>query len=55
LREVEEGEGVGRGETIAATDTQKSVFRSGSLSNYYNFPCDGSEKTNGTNSQSVRK
>jgi hypothetical protein len=29
---------------MAATDTQKSAFRSGSLSNYYNFPCDGSEK-----------
>ncbi len=38
LREVEGGE------TMAATDTQKSAFRSGSLSNYYNFPCDGSEK-----------
>jgi hypothetical protein len=33
LREVEGG--VGRGATMAATDTQKSAFRSGSLSNYY--------------------
>jgi hypothetical protein len=42
LREVEGG--VGRGETMAATDSQKSAFRSGSLSNYYNFPWEGSEK-----------
>jgi hypothetical protein len=29
---------------MAATDSQKSAFRSGSLSNYYNFQWEGSEK-----------
>jgi hypothetical protein len=42
LREVEGG--VGRRETMAATDTRKGAFRSSSLSDHYNFPCDGSEK-----------
>jgi hypothetical protein len=43
LREVE-GRGAGRRETMAETDTRKGAFRSSSLSNHYNFPCDGSEK-----------
>jgi hypothetical protein len=35
---------VGKRETMAATDTWKGAFRSSSLSDHYNFPCDGSEK-----------
>jgi hypothetical protein len=42
LREVERR--VGKRETMAATDTWKGAFRSSSLSDHYNFPCDGSEK-----------
>jgi hypothetical protein len=42
LREVERR--VGKRETMAATDTRKGAFRSSSLSDHYNFPCDGSEK-----------